>query len=139
MLRIEFEEPHESVCKCCQNTITRLTRFVYQDDDAFAVYFAQFTRGHDDKHLRGIISLGEWGNDEVGPEARVAFPVRIWLNGDNFQVGMVDAADSPWSHETFLGRILDRKEALAHEWINDVFHITDHMVMDDKEIVAFFA
>ncbi|AMP04188.1 hypothetical protein CPter91_1815 [Collimonas pratensis] len=40
---------------------------------------------------------------------------------------------------TFLGRILDRTEALAHEWINDVFHITDHMIEDDKEIVEYFS
>ncbi|WP_041741048.1 hypothetical protein [Collimonas fungivorans] len=139
MLRIEFEEPTESVCNCCQNAIVRLTRFVYKDDDAFAVYYAQYTHGHSEKRLIGIISLGEWGSDEVGAEARLAFPFQIWMNGDNFQVGLVDARDSPWSHVTFLGRILDRTEALAHEWINDVFHITDHMVEDDKEIVEYFS
>ncbi len=31
-----------------------------------------------------------------------------------------------------------RDEALNHEWIKDVFHITDHMVKDDKVIVSFF-
>jgi hypothetical protein len=139
MLRIEFEEPTKSVCECCQNITTNLTRFVYRDNDAFAVYYVQFTQGHSEKRLSGIIGLGEWGDDSIGPEARVAFPFEIWLNGDNFQIGLADAIDSPWSHVTFFGRILDRKEALTHEWINDVFHITDHMVVDDKEIANHFS
>jgi hypothetical protein len=40
MLTIEFEKPHQSVCECCGGTTTSLTRFVYRDDDAFAVYYA---------------------------------------------------------------------------------------------------
>jgi hypothetical protein len=138
MLRIEYEEPTESVCECCQNTTVRLTRFVYRDDSAFAVYYAQYTRGHPEKRLSGIIGLGEWGDDDIGPEARLAFPFQIWVNGDNFHVGLVDAADSPWSEVTFLGGVLDRQEALAHPWIDDVFHITDHMVAEDPEIVEYF-
>ncbi len=138
MIQIEFEEPAESKCECCGNTTVRLTRFVYQNDSAFAVYYAQFTKAHKEKRMSGIIGLGEWGDDDIGPEARLAFPFQIWLDGENYQVGLVNAEDSPWSHVTFLGRILDREEALAHPWINDVFHITDHMVADDHEIVKFF-
>jgi len=78
------------------------------------------------------------GDDESGSEARLAFPFQILLNGDNFQVGLVNATDSPWSHVTFLGRILDRSEALAHPWIKEVFHVTDHMIWDDTQIVAYF-
>ena len=63
----------------------------------------------------------------------------MWLDGDNYQVGIVNAAESPWSYVTFLGKILDREEALDHEWMKDVFHITDHMVENDTEIVRFFS
>ena len=138
MIEIEFEEPCETKCECCGNATIRLTRFVYQDNSAFAVYYAQFTRAHEEKQLSGIIGLGEWSDDDVGPEARLAFPFQIRLDGENYKVGMVNAEDSPWSYVTFLGRILDREEALKHEWIKDVFHITDHMVADDKEIIGFF-
>ena len=139
MLEIEFEEPSETECECCGNTTTKLTRFVYQDGDAFAVYFGSFTTGHEDKVLNGLIGLGEWGNDEKGPECRTAFPFRIWLNGDDFQVGLMNAEESPWRDVTFMGQILDRGEALEHEWISDVFHITDHMVAEDPEIVRYFS
>ena len=139
MIRIEFEAPKESLCACCQNTTVKLTRFVYQDDNAFAVYYAQFTPGHGEKRLSGMIGLGVWGDDTAGPESRLAFPFEIWLNGDNFQVGLSDAADSPWSGVTYLGRVLDREEALRHPWRADVFHITDHMVSTDPDVVKYFS
>ena len=138
MLRIEFEPPKYSVCDCCGNTTVRLTRFVYQDANAHAVYYAAFTPQHPEKILRGLIGLGEWGDDKAGPEARLAFPFEIRATEKQFEVGMVDAAASPWSDVTFLGRILNRAEALQHEWISEVFHIADHMVTDDTEIVEYF-
>jgi len=137
MIEIEFEEPTESLCDCCGNTTVRLTRFVHSDGNAHAVYYAQFTKGHEPDHVSGLIGLGEWG-EGAEPEDRVAFPFQIWLDSDNFCVGLVDAEQSPWSHVSFLGRILDREEALKHEWIQEVFHITDHMVAEDPEIVRFF-
>jgi hypothetical protein len=137
MIKIEFESPIESLCECCRNTTVRLTRFVYRDGDAHAVYYALYTPQHEDKRLSGIIGLGEWGESGT-PDGRLAFPFQIWIDKDNFKVGLVDAEDSPWSHVTFLGRILDREEALKHGWINEVFHITDHMVTDDMEIMSYF-
>ena len=137
MIRIEFEEPTNSKCDCCGKTTIRLTRFVYCDDDAFAVYYAQYTPDHEEKRLGGLIGLGEWG-DGGEPENRLAFPFQIWTNESNFKVGLIDAKDSPWSDVSFLGRILDRAEALKHDWIKDVFHITDHMVTDDAEITKYF-
>jgi hypothetical protein len=138
MITIEFEAPSESACECCGNISVRLTRFVYRDGDAHAVYYARYTRGHDDgKRLNGLIGLGEWGEGS-SPDGRVAFAFEIRTDHDNFKVGLVDAADSPWSHVTFLGRILDREEALKHQCIDEVFHLTDHMVTDDPEITRYF-
>lgn len=139
MLRIEFEEPTELLCECCGKTTVRLTRFVYKDNDAFAVYYASFTPDHEEMWVSALIGLGEWGDDDVGPEARTAFPFQIFIKNDCYNVRMVDSAESPWSDVTFLGRILDRDEALGHEWIKEVFHITDHIVEEDPEIVRYFA
>lgn len=139
MLRIEFEEPKKSECECCGNTTVQLTRFVYKDNNAYAVYYALFTQQHPEKVVSGIIGMGEWGDDQVGPEARLAFPFEIRETADEFQVGMVDADVSPWSHVKILGRILNRDEALSNEWISEVFHITDHMVTEDEEIIRYFS
>ena len=49
MLRIEFDKPKQSTCDCCAGTTTRLTRFVYRDENAFAVYYACFSKNHPDR------------------------------------------------------------------------------------------
>ncbi len=138
MLRIEFEDPIKAECECCGKETVRLTRFVYSDNDAYAVYYILFTPQHADKVVSGIIGLGEWGDDEVGPEARLAFPFEIRETPNEFIVGLVDAVESPWGRVKMLGRILNREEALRHEWLSEVFHITDHIVSDDQEIVRYF-
>lgn len=137
MIEIEFEKPTVTKCACCGGKTTRLTRFVYQDNHAFAVYYLLFTEGHNEKVAEGLIGLGQWGEDGA-PEKRTAFPFRIWTTEKNYHVGLMDARDSVWGDVTFLGRVLDREEALKHEWIQDVYHITDHIVMEDREVISYF-
>jgi len=137
MIKIEFEKPNITTCECCGGKTVRLTRFVYQDDDAFAVYYILFTDGHEDKVVEGLIGLGEWG-EEGEAEDRTAFAFRIWTIDDEYQVGLMDANESPWSDVNFLGSILDREDALKHAWIKDVFHITDHIVLEDEDVIDYF-
>ena len=138
MIEIEFEDPTVDKCECCGKEMVRLTRFVYQDGDAFAVYYAKFTKSHEEKIVYGLISLGEWGEGSE-PENRKAFPFKIWTNQTHFQVGLTDKEESPWSDVEYLGEIFNRKDALNHPWLKDVFHITDHMVTDDKQIVSYLS
>ncbi len=137
MLKIEFEEPTTELCTCCGKETIRLTRFVYENADAFAIYYIKFTKDHEEKIATGIISIGDWGTDEE-PINRFSFPFKIWTKEDHYQIGLIDSKESPWKHE-MLGKILDRKEALQHPWIKDVFHITDHIVVEDKEVVEYFS
>lgn len=126
------------MCDCCGGSTTQLTRFVSQDGDAFAVYYAVFSSSHSENRLIGIVSLGEWWEDEV-PDSRVAFAFEMWPDADTYNVGIIDATSSPWADARIIGRKLTREEALLHPWLKDVFHITDHMTEDDTEIKAFFA
>ncbi len=137
MLEIEFEEPKVEICECCGNETYTLTRFVYKDDYAFAVYYLKFTKNHEDKIATGIISIGDWGTDEE-PKNRFSFPFKIWTKKNNYQIGLIDKNESPWKNE-ILGKILDRNEALKHPWIKEVFHITDHIVAEDQEVVNYFS
>ncbi|RZL41137.1 MAG: hypothetical protein EOP00_25410 [Pedobacter sp.] len=137
MLEIEFEEPNFEMCDCCGKEIVKLTRFVYKDHDAFAIYYAQFTKAHEDKYVTGIVSIGDWGSDEE-PKTRTAFPFRIWTNEDNYQVGLIDKEESPWQSK-LLGKILNRDEALKHPWIKEVFHITDHIVAEDEPVIEYLS
>jgi hypothetical protein len=138
MIEIEFEPPSVSTCECCGKDTVRLTRFVTRNGDAYAVYYLQYTAGHDPDHMTGLIGLGEWGESGT-PADRLAFPFRLWATEDSYNVGLTDAVESPWSDSSFLGRLLDRNEALAHPWCKEVFHLTDHITRDDPEAAAFLA
>jgi hypothetical protein len=134
VLTIELADKVESEpCPCCGGRTTSLTRFVYSDGDAHAVYYASFSDKHTDRIVSVALSLGEWGEGST-PEDRVAFALRIRLVASDYQVMVCDAKQSLWHDATFLGRMLDRKEALKHPWIKEVFHITDHIVTEDPAV-----
>jgi hypothetical protein len=133
MLTFEFAEPDRSRCDCCGGVTVSLTRFVYEDGDAYAIYYARFGEQHEPRVVDAVVSIGEWGED-AGPWDRLAFPLRLRAAESEYQVTVVDADESPWEGIDLLGRMLDREEALAHERLAEIFHVTDHMVLDDEAI-----
>jgi hypothetical protein len=133
MLTFEFEAPSAAKCECCGDITTALTRFVYQDGAAYAIYYARFGVAHEPRVVEAVVSIGEWGEGS-GPWDRVAFPLRLRAADSEYQVTLVDAAESPWEGVELLGRMLDRAEALQHERVKEVFHISDHMVRDDAPL-----
>ena len=133
MLEIEFEKPIEEICECCGNTTVKLTRFIYKNDDAFGIYYAKFTKNHPEKNVIGLISLRDWGTDLI--TSRVSFLFNLWLNDKDYNIEILDAQkNSPWKSE-ILGKLLSRSEALNHKWITEVYHITDHIVLEDKILI----
>ena len=138
MLTFGFEEPTSSTCDCCGGITTSLTRFVYDDGDAYAVYYARFGVGHEPRVVEAVVSIGEWGEGS-GSWDRLAFPLRVRAAETEYQVTIVDAAESPWAGVELLGRMLDRAEALEHERLKEVFHISDHMVRDDRPLRDYLA
>jgi Mrp family chromosome partitioning ATPase len=134
MLSIEFEPANQSEpCKCCRGLTTSLTRFVYNDGDAYAVYYAKFSNNHSERVVVATVSLGEWGEDST-PDQRVAFALELRSSENEYQVGLIDARFSPWQEAKTIGRTLNRDEALAHPLVKEAFHVTDHMVKDDVQI-----
>jgi hypothetical protein len=134
MLTIEFEPPHESEpCECCGGRTTALTRFVHSDGDAYAVYYARFSSNHEDRFVLVTVSIGEWGEGSTADQ-RCAFALRIWTGTENHNVTVLDAVNSPWRNIKLIGRTLDREEALSHPRLQDVFHITDHMILEDAPL-----
>ena len=50
---------------------------------------------------------------------------------------VTDAAQCLWRDAKFIGRVLDREEALADPWVKDAFHVTDHIVLEDKPVKEY--
>jgi hypothetical protein len=137
MIEIEQDKIDISKCDCCGGKVTNLTRFVYQDGDAFAIYYVSFTEGHEDKVAYALIGIGEWGEDST-PDQRKAYSLKLWEGTSDWQVTVTDRDESPWKDVKFLGRILNRDEALKDPMIKDVFHISDHIRGEDRAVVEDF-
>ena len=137
MLTLEFEPEHESgPCECCGGRTTSLTRFVHKDGDAYAIYYAQFSNNHPEHSVLATVSLGPWGEGAV-PEQRVAFALELRSSQSQYEVAVIDADRSPWREAKIIGRTLNRDEALKHPMLAEVFHITDHMVLEDMPLKAY--
>jgi hypothetical protein len=134
--QIEFEEPKYSSCDCCGARTTNLVRFVTRDGAAFAVYKGAFSDAPKHDSVSLIASFGEWGEDAL-PSRRTAFACRLWNDGSNYNVTLVDPDDSFWAGTEFLGRILTRTEALDHPMSQEFFDLTDHVMACDQQIVEF--
>lgn len=137
VIRIEFEPATISTCECCEAVTTRLTRFVYEDDDAYAIYYVCLSDNHPND-VKVAVSVGVWWEGGT-PADRTAFALRLWQDEKQFSVTVEDASASPWRSVQLIGRMLNRSEALEHPRLRDVFHLTDHMFAEDPEIKAFFA
>lgn len=138
MLRIEFEEPHTQTCECCGGTTSKLTRFVYSEGIAHAVYYASFTDKHLDRVVYLAVSLGDW-EEGSAPNQRRAFALKMRATDNQYEVTVTDASESPWRGVAILGPMLDRQEALEHPWIDDIFHITDHIALADQWVKKYLA
>ena len=104
MLTFEFENPSSSTCECCGGITTRLTRFVYRDDDTYAIYYAMFSDDHSDRIVKMVISLGDWAEDS-DPNQRRAFALDLRVTDERYEVMVTDASDCPWHKAIVLGRI----------------------------------
>ena len=137
MLSFEFEPPNESApCPCCGGKTTSLTRFVLKDGDAYAIYYARFSDNHSERRVYATISIGEWGED-ASPEQRVAFALQLRATPSKYEVEVLESEASPWREAKLIGRTLGRAEALTHALLPEVFHITDHMVVEDEPLKAY--
>jgi len=135
VLSLELNTPKTFACECCGGTTTTLTRYVYKDGDAFAVYFARFPSNHADQSIAVLVSIGGWGTGDPAKRVSTALEMRVLESGPAVMV--IDAATSPWEEDPVLGRMLDRSTALAHPAIRDVFAIIDCMVVEDPPLRAY--
>jgi hypothetical protein len=83
-----------------------------------------------------LISIGEWGEDS-DPNQRKAFALNLRAADDQYEVMVTDASDCPWEKARVLGRVLDRAEALRDACLKEVFHITDHVVIEDEPLKMY--
>ncbi len=133
---LEMSKPSASRCDCCGGLTVRLTRFVYRDGNAFAIYYAAYSNNHLDSELAMLVSLGEWGEGS-DPSQRAAFYCRVRPTNDSYEVMLGDAAQSTWREADITGAKLTREQALGHPWKAKAFEVLDEAFLRDRSLRGF--
>lgn len=122
-----------ATCECCGRRAPSVVGFAYRDDDAYAVYYAGWTEGHESRGVMAIIGIGDWSDDGT-PEARRSFGLRMWEDDEGIKFTVLDPAESRYGENKFLGSMLSRAAALADPEVSEIFHIAEHIAQDDDRV-----
>jgi hypothetical protein len=133
-IRIEPEPPvKENRCETCGGTNRLLHGYVYEDADAHGLYFLEWCDGdHPRKTAFLTVGLGAFG-DETDASHRRSFCVQWHADG----MGLTDepARDRP----DLLGECVPREVALNLPNIDELWHVADHIVLDDPRVATIGA
>ena len=129
VVRIEPESPvKQSPCRDCGGTKQLVSGYVYDDNDAHGIYFVEWCDGgHSQRAAFLTLGLGAFGLGSTSTD-RQAFCVE-W-GSDGMALTDKPARDRP----DLLGSFVPRAEALPMANIGHVWHVVDHIVLDDPRL-----
>lgn len=124
------------VCDHCHETYDVSRGSVYDGGSGFSIYLAGMHKCLSGRlaHLTIAVREGYQGFQET-----CAVAMQVWATETAFQMLVVDPKDSPWRGESYLGRMLDREEALNHPLIGTFFHIADHLVAGNVKLNEYLS
>jgi hypothetical protein len=131
VIRIEPEPPvKEEPCARCAGTNRLLHGYVYEDEYAHGIYFIEWCVGnHPTKAAFLTIGLGAFGGETTSSD-RQAFCVE-WRSA-----GMTLTDQPSRDRPDLLGAFTPREAALQMPNIDHLWHVTDHIVLDDSRLSA---
>src|SRR5688500_5896034 len=111
-------------CSHCGREFSVIRGSAYEDDEGIALYLAGLHScdGPPVAHL--AIAIRPRYRDNAGPEAIL---LQMWTTEDSTDMRVTDAVESPWRGEAYLGRLLNRDEALASPLLETVYRIAGHV------------
>lgn len=129
MIRVEAgPDVKETRCDSCGGTNRVLHGLVYEDEYAHGVYFVEWCDGeHAGREAFMTVGLGRFGAGS-DPSGRSAFGIEWRQNG----MTLTDAPvrDRP----NLLGQFVPRSEALDMPNVDHLWHVADHIVLDDPRV-----
>jgi hypothetical protein len=124
----------EGRCDHCDQPMTRVKGFIYEDGDAHVVYFASCY--HHDGHEAWIdvVYSPAW-DDEV--DDHFTFGCRVGpVEGQADPAASLVAAAAAWGDSRTFGRKLSRDEASSHPALTDFWEVVDHVLTHDAVVSA---
>jgi hypothetical protein len=118
-------------CPGCGRAYDLVTGFVFEDEDAHAIYYAACHRHQDLNEVWLDIALGDW--DEALTD-QVTFACRVGPEGASLVTPPVAAEGKA----DFFGRMLTRDEALQNERLSTLWAVVDFVLTTDVTIRDHF-
>jgi hypothetical protein len=135
-LRLEIlPDDHKTFgpCDCCGQMTSRVWGYIYEESDALAVYYVEWTPGHDGFQANFDLILGAWGeNVSAADRQATALEFRKLDTGPAFRV--IDAKSRQVSSSSLVSNALDRSDVIGTPIAVEVFAICDLIYLDDPRI-----
>ncbi len=109
--------------------------FVYRNGDAFAVYYAGWSPGHEERGVTMAIATGEWAENS-GPGDRISIGLQVHSKETEIQFRVVDPEHSPWGETALFGKMLSRDHALASSAWKPTLEVAELVARDDPRVLA---
>lgn len=131
---VEVGENHSSsVCHCCGHESNIGHGFVYKNGDAYAVYYAGWSKDHSDKKVSFAIAVGEW-EDNSTINDRTCLGIEVYVDERGILYSAIDPDQSPWANTELLGKMISRKDALHFPFLQEIFGIAECVVRNHDAI-----
>jgi hypothetical protein len=129
VIRIEPEDPvKENPCQTCSGTNRLPHGYVYDDEYAHGLYFLEWCDGqHMVKAAFLTIRIGAFSEGTSGADRN---SVCIEWRREGMRLTDEPARDRP----ELLGAFLLREAALTMPHINQLWHVADHIVLNDPRV-----
>ena len=124
-------------CETCQLEFVVVRGSVFEEGEPVGLYLVAL-HGHSSSGRVGHLALGL--RDAQSKESLpVAMAIEVVATPTEFRHSIIDWRESAWAGETYLGRLLDRQEALESPLRSLAFHVADHLLHDVPEVENYFA
>lgn len=128
-------DPERSVevksCVSCGRGYTLVKGFIFDDDDAHAVFFAAL-HDHGEKEAWIDVILGTFG--EASMDDHVTFGSRVGPVGGNEPAASLVPAAAPYGDAPIFGRKLTRDDALVHPLLPAFWRVVDFILVSDPDV-----
>ncbi len=126
-------EVQARVCKDCGRSFSTVHGFLYQDDDAYAVYHASLQSDHPSTQVDLALSLGSW-QEEATANERKRIGLRIWPEGDELKMHFNDVSESTWGDSATFGTMLTRNAVLGSRLEGEALSAAEFIVSGDERV-----
>lgn len=129
-MNIDYQNISQN-CEHCGELFEISRGSVYENAQGFSIYLAAMHQCGRGTLVHLAIAVKEGCKDF---QETCAVAIQISPTESEFEMTVVDSIYTPWQNESYLGRMLNREEAVNSSFIDTFFQIADHIVIDNPEV-----